>query len=209
MIFSSDTNIWIDFDTLGILAIPFKSTHVFHMSRDAIEDELLAPQGLNSTLCALGLKTVDFDLDEFYLAENYQSTYPRLSRYDALAMAIAKQRSWILLTGDAAMRAAAQREHIDFKGTLWLLDDLMDAGIIDRTQYRQILVDIQKFNGREIRLPKSEITQRLMDIETYNHREKMLELREELLAVEEDRATGRTDISIDELDAYLDEIIGE
>lgn len=124
---------------------------------------MLAPQGLNSTLCALGLKSVDIDLDEFYLAENYQSTYPRLSRYDAIAMAIAKQRSWILLTGDAAMRAAAQREHIDFKGTLWLLDDIVDAGIIDRTQYRQILVDIQKFNGREIRLPKSEITERLKE----------------------------------------------
>lgn len=197
MIFSSDTNIWIDFVTLGIIEIPFKSAHVFNMSLEAIEDELLAPQGLCSTLCGLGLKTIEFDLDEFYLAETYQITYPRLSRYDALAMAIAKQRSWVLLTGDAAMRAAAQSEHIDFKGTLWLLDNLMGAGIIDHKQYGQILVDIQKFNGREIRLPKSEITQRL----------KMLELREELLALEEDRAAGRTGISLDELDTYIDEII--
>lgn len=49
----------------------------------------------------------------------------------------------------------------------------------------------------------------VMDIETYNRREKMLELREELLAVEEDRAAGRTGISLNELDTYLDEIIGE
>lgn len=45
----------------------------------------------------------------------------------------------------------------------------------------------------------------VMDIETYNRREKMLKLREELLAVEEDR-TGTT---VDELDAYLDDIIEE
>ena len=32
----------------------------------------------------------------------------------------------------------------------------------------------------------------VMDIETYNRREKMLKLREELLAVEEDRMAGRT-----------------
>ena len=49
----------------------------------------------------------------------------------------------------------------------------------------------------------------VMDIETYNRREKMLELREELLAVEEDRTAGRTGITLDDLDTYLDEIIGE
>ena len=48
-----------------------------------------------------------------------------------------------------------------------------------------------------------------MDIETYNRREKMLKLREELLAVEEDRMTGRTGTTVDELDAYLDDIIEE
>jgi prevent-host-death family protein len=49
----------------------------------------------------------------------------------------------------------------------------------------------------------------VMDIETYNRREKMLELREELLAVEEDRAAGINGVSLSELDTYLDEIIGE
>ena len=48
-----------------------------------------------------------------------------------------------------------------------------------------------------------------MDIETYNRREKMLKLREELLAVEEDRMAGRTGTTVDELDAYLDGIIEE
>lgn len=49
----------------------------------------------------------------------------------------------------------------------------------------------------------------VMDIETYNRREKMLELREELLAVEEDRAAGIPGVSLSELDTYLDEIVGE
>ena len=47
----------------------------------------------------------------------------------------------------------------------------------------------------------------VMDIETYNKREKMLQLREELLAVEEDKMAGRTGCSIDELESYLDDII--
>ena len=42
----------------------------------------------------------------------------------------------------------------------------------------------------------------VMDIETYNRRGKMLKLREELLAVEEDRMAGRTGTTVDELDAW-------
>ena len=49
----------------------------------------------------------------------------------------------------------------------------------------------------------------VMDIETFNRREKMMKLREELLAVEEDRMAGRTGCTLDELDVYLDEVIAE
>ena len=49
----------------------------------------------------------------------------------------------------------------------------------------------------------------VIDIETFNRREKMLKLREELLAVEEDRLAGRTGCTLDELDTFLDEMIEE
>lgn len=49
----------------------------------------------------------------------------------------------------------------------------------------------------------------VMDMETYNRREQMLKLREELLAVEEDRLAGRTGCTPDELEAYLDDVISE
>ena len=42
----------------------------------------------------------------------------------------------------------------------------------------------------------------VMDIEAFVRREKMLRLREELLAVEEDRLAGRTGITPDELDNF-------
>jgi PHD/YefM family antitoxin component YafN of YafNO toxin-antitoxin module len=49
----------------------------------------------------------------------------------------------------------------------------------------------------------------VMDIEAFSRREKMLKLREELLAVEEDRMTGREGVTPDELDNYLSGIIDE
>ena len=47
----------------------------------------------------------------------------------------------------------------------------------------------------------------VMDIDSFTRREKMLSLREQLLAVEEDRLAGREGCSLDELDRYLDEIL--
>lgn len=49
----------------------------------------------------------------------------------------------------------------------------------------------------------------VMDIETYSRREKMLKLREELLSVEEDRISGISGYTLEELDKYLYGIIEE
>ncbi len=49
----------------------------------------------------------------------------------------------------------------------------------------------------------------VMSIESYTYREKMLKLREELLEVEEARASGIVGSSIDALDTYLDTVIDD
>ena len=49
----------------------------------------------------------------------------------------------------------------------------------------------------------------VMDIETYNRREKMLKLREELLSVEEDRLRGSEGYSIDEVASMMRSAIKE
>ena len=48
-----------------------------------------------------------------------------------------------------------------------------------------------------------------MDIESFSRREQLLRLREELLAVEEDRMHGRTGVDLDTLDQYLEAAIDE
>lgn len=49
----------------------------------------------------------------------------------------------------------------------------------------------------------------VMDIDSFHRREKMLELRERLLSIEEDRIAGRTGCSVDELDSLLCAAIDE
>lgn len=49
----------------------------------------------------------------------------------------------------------------------------------------------------------------VMDIDTYNRREKMLKLREELLAAEEDRLHGTPGYSVSEVAAMMRSVIKE
>lgn len=46
----------------------------------------------------------------------------------------------------------------------------------------------------------------VMNIDSFTRREKMRSLREQLLSVEEDRATGRTGCTLEELESDLDRI---
>ena len=49
----------------------------------------------------------------------------------------------------------------------------------------------------------------VMDIDSFERREKMLALREKLVSVEEDRIAGRTGYSLDEFSRMLDAAIEE
>lgn len=49
----------------------------------------------------------------------------------------------------------------------------------------------------------------VMDIEAFTRREKMLKLREELIAVEEDRLCGKRGYTVRELDKMLSDTIAE
>ena len=49
----------------------------------------------------------------------------------------------------------------------------------------------------------------VMNIDSFTRREKMRSPREQLLSVEEDRATGRTDCTLEELKSDLDRILRE
>ncbi len=78
-----------------------------------------------------------------------------------------------------------------------------------RQNYNEIAA-LCKSSGEPVYLTKNgEGDLVVMDIEAFARREKMLKLREELLAVEEDRLAGRTGITPDELDKYLEGIIDE
>lgn len=158
---SSDTNVWIDFVTIQRTELPFRLPYAYLMSRDAVEDELLSPPGISEELLSYGLIPIDITEDEFSMAERFGALYLRLSAFDRIALAIAKCRKIVLLTGDRALRQAAEREGVPVLGTIGLLDQLLNGGFLRPEEYRDCLSDLLKFNGGAIRLPEREILTRL------------------------------------------------
>lgn len=158
---SSDTNVWIDFMKIDKLDLPFKLQYVYLMENNTISEELLVPEGLNTRLVELGLKGTEMSLEEYILAEEYGSKYKRLSNHDCVALAIAKNREIILLTGDLNLRKAAQAEKVHIMGTLKILDELISGDYISRDEYENCLNELSQFNGGVIRLPQEEIDKRL------------------------------------------------
>ena len=78
-----------------------------------------------------------------------------------------------------------------------------------RQNYNEIAEQCRK-TGEPVFLTKNgEGDLVVMDIETYNRREKMLKLREELLAVEEDRMNGNKGYPVEEVAAMMRSVIQE
>ena len=77
----------------------------------------------------------------------------------AFALALAKTNSWILLTGDRALRELADSEAVSCHGVLWLLDRMFDHQVIDPTDLCDGLEPIA--GHPRCRLPESEVRKRL------------------------------------------------
>lgn len=164
---SSDTNVWIDFMVIDRLDYPFRLPLIYLMNQDAIEDELLSPKGMRENLLRLGLQPVELTEEEFYYGLQMAEQYPKLSQYDCSALAIAKYRELVLLTGDAALRKAAIREGVTVMGTIGILDQLYADFCITAAEYRECLILLIRANGREIRLSMAELNVRLHQLDQH------------------------------------------
>lgn len=161
---SSDTNIWIDFLQIGRLQLPFQLSHVYCMSADTMHEELTSPCELESSLCELGLQLLEINQTELEMVMDFGALYPKLSTYDRIALAIAKCRGYILLTGDKPLRTAAIAQQVEVHGTLWVVDELLHANCITQREYIAVLQSFLDDTSGKIRLPMAEIRRRIQQM---------------------------------------------
>jgi predicted nucleic acid-binding protein len=84
--------------------------------------------------------------------------YRRPSQNDLFGLALARAEHTILVTGDAALRRAAETEGVETHGVLWLLDGLVEQGVLSPTAACDALGEIIAAGSR---LPAAEVDMRL------------------------------------------------
>lgn len=143
----SDANVLIDMDAGGLLELMFQLPYEFQVSDMLFADELAEhhPQ-----LLSLGLKLAELDGPHMTMAFELINRYADPSRYDCFSLALAKQKSYPLLTGDKALRNAASKEGVIVKGSIWVVNELVKNEILTKEEARDAY---RKMEASGSRLP--------------------------------------------------------
>lgn len=156
---SSDTNIWIDFNTISRTDLPFRLPCTYIMYKEALRKEIINLPELLTDLQKRGLIGVDLTIEEFFYADELSKKYVKLSGYDRTALAVAKYRKIPLLTGDNPLRKVAEKEGVEVFGTIGLLDKLYEGDYINKLEYQFCLESL--LEHKERRLPEEELQKRI------------------------------------------------
>lgn len=97
----------------------------------------------------LGLALKGVSSESMMYAMQLTGIYTRASRNDCFALALAKQEQCPLLTGDLALRKAAEKEAAIVKGTIWLVTQLVVHQKINIEQAKDAYSQM-KANGRRL-----------------------------------------------------------
>ncbi len=159
----SDANILIDMEEGGLLDLMFLLPYQFKVPDVVLDEEL---EEMAGRLRALSIQVGELDGDGMRHAIELSGKHKKVSRYDCIGLALAKQECCPLLTGDRALRAAASQEAVVVKGTVWLMEQLVVLGKLSVTEAEASIVRMRE-KGR--RLPWEQIALMLSSIENTGH----------------------------------------
>ena len=143
----SDANVLIDMDDGQLLERMFQLPFQFKVSDMLFQDEL---SELHPHLLQFGLTPTELTGDSMLEALRMTRLYAGPSRYDCFALALAKQEACPLLTGDAALRKAAEKEAVVVMGSIWLVEKMVIHGLIDKAE---ALAAYERMQAAGSRLP--------------------------------------------------------
>ena len=144
--FISDPNILIDVEVGGLLAPMFTLGYQFAVP-DVLYFEELAEQ--HAHWRDMGLIVKSLPSEGVARVQALSQKYKRPSRNDLFALALAEHEQCPLLTGDAALRSAAEAERVEVKGTVWLVTEMVRKQCITATVARVAYKTMQE-QGRRL-----------------------------------------------------------
>lgn len=155
----SDANILIDLEEGQLIDFMFQLPYQFTIPDILFREELEAE---HDHLLAKGLSLSELSGETITYAMQLISRYTKTSRNDCFALALAANESCTLLTGDRALRNAAEAESVMVRGTVWLVKLMVRQGLISVEQAREAF-ERMKETGR--RLPWGVVDAELIELE--------------------------------------------
>ena len=152
----SDSNIF--FDLLNeFFLLPCNITTTDFVISESIRPEQL--DKIQGFIFSKKLEVVKFDIAEVNkIFELYQSNDNNASVTDCSVWYYAKSVNGRLLTGDGKLRKSASNDNVKVSGILYIFDNLVDYGILDKTTCAAKLETLMQINNR---LPKGECENRI------------------------------------------------
>lgn len=150
-----DANILIDLYIGGLIQECFSLPYRF-VAPDVILAEVQEPDG--DTLTTYGLQSAEFSSEQVLEVIVLRGRHLALSVEDLFALVLARTLKVPLLTGDRRLRELAAREGIPVHGTLWVLDELVQLGVITPARAAEAL---ERMLTHGTRLPRAECQKRL------------------------------------------------
>lgn len=151
----SDANILIDMEESELITLLFRLPYEFCVP-DILYYEELEEQ--HAHLCDLGLTLRELSAQSLSQVKVLKGRHSGPSTNDVFALLLAQQENCPLLSGDKNLRHAAQAENVEVRGTLWLVEALVQQEIIDADQ-AHAAYDKMEAAGR--RLPWAEARRRI------------------------------------------------
>lgn len=154
----SDANVLIDIEASGLTQALFGLDSTFAVPDVLFAEELAERHG---HLLAMGLRTLTLSAATVAYAEGLAKRHRRPGSNDLLALALARQESCPLVTGDRALRNAAKEEGVSLRGTLWLVERMVDERRIDVADAERAFAHMRDAGSR---LPWDQVAQLLAQL---------------------------------------------
>lgn len=160
-----DANIFIDLESMGILDLWFQLGHETLTSTFIVDELELGghEQALSCIRAGQAQVIVIAGEDMGSLMELWSEVEAHgASLGDASVLWLAIRAGAMLLTGDKPLRTQAAVRSIECHGTLWILDRLVEAGLLEPLSAANKLERLLRLVGRRRRrLPESECIRRI------------------------------------------------
>lgn len=154
----TDANIVIDLAAGGLLEDMFRLPGWEICVPDILYVEELAEH--HGVLPGLGLKVLPQSAEAVDQVTQLRQRYRSPSTNDLFALTLAKSLACALLSGDGPLRTAAAAEGVEIRGTLWLIDHLLEEGLAD---VERVAAAYEAMRNDGSRLPWEKVKAQLLE----------------------------------------------